>query len=312
MYNFNEIKQQNMQDAFSEMYRCLAESIMDRLGDMPGETVLREGIRRAGRDSGRRMLERVRSNGLSTNLKNLYAEGVTDRVDDPRVRGAVIVDEDDRRIWEIYSCPMAHLWNTNGASRAGSFFCEEFEYARVLAYTEGKGQLNLSNTLTCKRDDFCLFAAFFREANMTPERAEESREKTREKSREKSFMESGKKSGTESPAAAFSPVSFEESIRRLTASVYYYILEAAEDLYGEAGVSAVAEGLRKWGSSAVKALGIQAEHTLKPMDAVFVRKNFPVPSDPLEDRAWEGCTGRRAPELMRSCVLDRIAESEVN
>ena len=74
----------------------------------------------------------------------------------------------------------------------------------------------------------------------------------------------------------------------------------------------VAEGLRKWGSSAVKALGIQAEHTLKPMDAVFVRKNFPVPSDPLEDRAWEGCTGRRAPELMRSCVLDRIAESEVN
>ena len=155
---------------------------MDRLGDMPGETVLREGIRRAGRDSGRRMLERVRSNGLSTNLKNLYAEGVTDRVDDPRVRGAVIVDEDDRRIREIYSCPMAHLWNTNGASRAGSFFCEEFEYARVLAYTEGKGQLNLSNTLTCKRDDFCLFAAFFREANMTPERAEESREKTRGKS----------------------------------------------------------------------------------------------------------------------------------
>ena len=173
MYTYEDIKLQNQQDAFSAMYLCIARSVTDLCGRRVGERILREACRRAGRASGLQQRERLRQAGVKTNLHTLYHCG-RDFVEDPRVRGQEIFDEEDRQIWEIYTCPLADYWNRRDGGKLGSFYCEEYQYARLLAYTENVGQLNLSKELTCPRDNFCRFSLFFREANMSRERAKEA------------------------------------------------------------------------------------------------------------------------------------------
>ena len=53
MYNLHEIKLQNMQDAFSMLYLSLADKLTGEFGKTEGERILREAVRRAGRDSRR-------------------------------------------------------------------------------------------------------------------------------------------------------------------------------------------------------------------------------------------------------------------
>ena len=76
--------------------------------------------------------------------------------------------------------------------------------ARLLAYTENVGQLNLSKELTCPRDNFCRFSLFFREANMSRERAKEA------------FAHCDP--GYEAPKDPPADVSFGEGIRDMTIS----------------------------------------------------------------------------------------------
>ena len=134
MYTYEDIKLQNQQDAFSAMYLCIARSVTDLCGRRVGERILREACRRAGRASGLQQRERLRQAGVKTNLHTLYHCG-RDFVEDPRVRGQEIFDEEDRQIWEIYTCPLADYWNRRDGGKLGSFYCEEYQYARLLAYT---------------------------------------------------------------------------------------------------------------------------------------------------------------------------------
>lgn len=291
MYTYTDIKLQNQQDAFSAMYLCIARSITDLCGRRTGERVLREACRRAGRASGLKQRQRLRRAGVKTNLHNLYHCG-QDFVEDPRVRGQEIFDEEDRQIWEVYTCPLADFWNRRGGGKLGSFYCEEYQYARVLAYTEGVGQLNLSKELTCPRDNFCRFSLYFREANMSRERAKES------------FAHCDP--GYEPPKDLPADVSFGEGIRDMTISIYSYILETAEEICGHEGVCAVAEGLKQWTQEAISAMRVQAEHTLCPLDADFAAKNFPLALDASGDPAWEPY-GDQARDLMQRLVLTPIA-----
>ena len=141
-------------------------------------------------------------------------------MEDPRVRGQEIFDEEDRQIWEIYTCPLADYWNRRDGGKLGSFYCEEYQYARLLAYTENVGQLNLSKELTCPRDNFCRFSLFFREANMSRERAKEA------------FAHCDP--GYEAPKDPPADVSFGEGIRDMTISIYANILETAREICGRA------------------------------------------------------------------------------
>jgi hypothetical protein len=282
MYTCADIVQQNQQDAFSAMFLCLGREILALCGTRAGEGVIREAVRRAGRRDGQRQLERLRELGAPTDLHGLFHCG-RPRVEDPRTRKKVLFDEKDRQIWEVYTCPMASFWNRFGEGRLGSFFCEEYEYAKVLAYTEGAGQLNLSKNLTCPRDNFCRFSAYFREANTPPERAAEA------------FPPSGAPQ-EETPAAGFG-----EGIRDLTISVCCRLLETAGERCGSEGVCAVTEGLKKWAAQAVEALRTQAGHTLRPLDEVFVRENFPLQA---EEPVWE--ENSQAWELVNTYVLSAI------
>lgn len=287
MYNLHEIKLQNMQDAFSMLYLSLADKLTGEFGKTEGERILREAVRRAGRDSGEEILNKHRQLGIRTNLKNLMKADCT--LLDPRFAGKHVVDEEERQIFEVYTCPLAHFWNWRGGSDAGSCFCEEFQRAKVLAYTAGKGQLNLSNRLTSIRDGFCLLAAFYREANIDCEAAAAS------------FSKCG---GKEEAKPEIPGASFRENIGRLTADLYTRIYETAGESKGEEGRLAVKKGLAAFAAEEKAFLIKKAEDTGKCMDAEFVRANFQLDADPAGDEAWDGILNPEAVALMKETVLD--------
>lgn len=294
MYNYGDIKLQNKQDAFSAMYIYVSGSILDLCGRRIGEGICREAMRRAGRESGNAQRKKFLETNIKTNLQTLF-HCARDYVPDPRFRGAEIFNEEERQIYEVYTCPMADFWNKHNSGKLGSFFCEEYHYARLLAFTNDVGQFCVSNTLTCPRDNFCHLSAFYREANLTEEGAKESF----------AHCDPGYKA-PEPPA----DISFGDGIDRLTISVYYYLLEVAEETCGADGISAVAEGLKQWAAQAISALQVQADHTLLPMNAEFVTKNFALSTDSTSDPLWVGHTGHKARELMQSLVLDVIVQAE--
>lgn len=294
MYNFSDIKLQNKQDAFSAMYLYVSRSILDLCGSRIGEGICREAMRRAGRESGSAQRKKFLEANIKTNLKTLI-HCARDYVPDPRFRGAEIFDEEERHICEVYTCPMADFWNKHSGGKLGSFFCEEYHYARLLAFTDNVGQLCVSNTLTCPRDNFCRLSAFYREANLTEEAAK------------KSFAHCDPGYIAPEPPA---DADFGDGIGRLTISVYYYLLEVAEETCGEEGAVAVAEGLKQWAAQAVSALTVQADHTLLSMDAEFVTRNFALSTHSASDPLWKGHTGHKARELMQSLVLDVIIQAE--
>lgn len=296
MYTYTDIKLQNQQDAFSAMFLYVSRNILRLCGERTGEGVVREAVRRAGRTSGRRQMERLRAAGVKTNLHNLFSCG-RDFTEDPRMREKAVFDEEDRQIWEVYTCPLADFWNRRGGGKLGSFYCEEYQYARVLAFTEGVGQLNLSKELTCPRDNFCRFSLYFREANMTPQRAKETF----------AHCDPGYQAPAELPADA----AFGAGVRDMTISIYCHLVEVARERCGREGVCAVAEGLKEWSAQALEALHTQAVHTLCPLDHTFAEKNFPLPLHIGEEEAWAPYPDPEARKMMQNLVLDPIAAALV-
>ena len=281
---YSKSKLQNKQDAFSAMYMNLCRSILELCGRRAGEGVIREAVRRAGADSGRAWLEELRRANIPTNLHHLYHSASTD----PRVRGKQLVDAEDRQVWEIYTCPLADYWRQHRCEKLGSFYCEEYQRARAAAFTEGAGQLNLSKKLTRPEDNFCCFAAFFREANLPAERAKEA------------FARQG---GGAPPAA----VSFDERIRSMTVAVYCRLYETAEERFRQEGLCAVAQGLGVWEAEALEALRQKAVRTLQPLDGAFLRENFPLSAGAQPDSEWEKYDLPEAKLLMQRVVLTPLA-----
>ena len=295
MYTYEEIKPQNKQDAFAAMYLCITRSIRDLCGQKIGERIIREAVRRAGHDSGMTQRQRLLKDGLKTNIQNLY-HCDCDVVADPRFRENEIFNEEERQIWEVYTCPLADYWTRRDGWKEGSFYCEEYQHARVLAFTDGVGQVNLSTLLTCPRDNCCRFSVYFREANMSPERAKEAFAHC-----DPSYC---------APASIPSNTNLDESICRMTIALYCRLMETAEDLCGQDGVCAAAEGLKRWALVALQTLHLQAEHTLLPMNMDFVRLNFPLALDPDVDGAiWGKHKTGQAMEIMKKLVLYPIAKA---
>lgn len=66
----------------------------------------------------------------------------------------------------MYHCPLAEVWKREDCTEAGRCYCEELAHSLLDAYTDGRGQANVSNSMTCDRDFFCRFAFYLRPANM--------------------------------------------------------------------------------------------------------------------------------------------------
>ena len=75
MDTYTDIKLQNQQDACSALFLYVSRNIPRLCGERTGEGVVREAVRRAGRASGRRQMERLRAAGVKTTLHNLFSCG---------------------------------------------------------------------------------------------------------------------------------------------------------------------------------------------------------------------------------------------
>lgn len=276
MYNLDEIKLQNQQDCLSRMYMEVAGSILDNAG-RKAEGIIREAVRRFGADRGNELKKKHIENHIKTNLLSLFTIGC-DCKEDPRVRKNIIEQNEQVRLWEVYTCPMADMWNKSDKSKLGSFYCEECTHALVNSYTEGKGQTNLSNILTCKRDNFCRFSVYFRPANLTDEK------------KELCFGENN--------TTNIEEVDFKQGVNSSFIKLYYYLLEVSEERLGEEGICAVALGLRKLVQSTANAIAKQADHTGNPVDEKFIDKNFPLNINSNKEPLWESYNNHNAKELI--------------
>ena len=255
---------------------------------------IREAVRRLGKDRGIALRDAHLAAGLKTNLISLY-NSCQDFCPDPRFRDEVLVEEEQWRIWEIYTCPMADMWNNLGEGAIGNLYCEENQHAMVAAYTDGLGKTNLSKVLTCKRDNCCRFSAYFREADMSPEQAKASLPH-----RDPDYR---------APESIPENASFSEGIKALTIKTYYYLLEVAKERFGSEGVCAVSIGLQNWAKFMIPELARHAKCTLNACNADFAAANFPLALDSKEDALWSDYDKNDARELMQIQMLDPIRNS---
>lgn len=290
MYNLEEIKLQNQHDCYSRMYMFVADSIND-IGGRKAEGVLREAVRRFGEDRGDTLREQHIKENIKTNLYSLFAKG-GDAGHDPRFRQEIIREDSQVRIWEVFTCPMADMWNKNGKSKIGSCYCEEFMHAYVKAYTKGKGQTNISTILTCPRDNHCRFSEYYRPANLDEEQKKQSFEENEQDSNLKAAVKNEKE--------------FKKAVNMMFIKLYYYLLGTAKEKMGDDGVSAVAIGLRKLAVASAEILKIQADHTGNPVNEAFVDRNFPLLLNTDDEPLWKQYDKNEAKTILKTSYLDPL------
>lgn len=176
----------------------------------------------------------------------------------------------------------------------GSFFCDEFQYAVVLAYTENMGQLNLSKMLTYDNDNFCCISSYFRPSNVGAQRAKES--------------------FTSMDPLADLVVPQEErerktgDIAKFAIQLYSNLFHEAEEICGNEGVCAVCDGLKDWAEDAIKQLHKNASDTGCQYNEEFVEKNFPL-APHGEYEKYGLCQDGQANRVLTNLVLNEIQRS---
>lgn len=291
MNTYQEIKIQNKFQQLYAMFCNLSVHIIKRCGEKTGEGIIRRAVRKTGENFGSTVLAEHRRKGIKTNLHNFYNNGLN-VLYDPRIRIEKIFDFEDRQNFEIHTCPFAQYHNIRGQGKIGSFFCDEFQNSAIGTYTENYGQLNLSKMLTCEKDNFCCFSAYFRPANTSEERARES------------F----------SSAKPLSDLIAEETIHNSTfLSLEQFMVDLYCNMYIEAfercaneGACAIADGLKMWAQEAVDMLKKQAENTKSAYDENFASHNFPLSLRENLSINWNFDRNKKAKELMTMVVVNSI------
>lgn len=273
---------QKRHDIWALMYARLATSILDVCG-RGGEYAVREALRRMGQERGEMLRLAHRNRRLKTDLINLYAKfpGCTC---DPRLRGHLVKEDSEVRQWEVYSCPLAILFSGCGGTRVGSWFCEEYMHSLVSGYTVGKGQTNLDTRLTRAGDGSCYFSVYYREANRPDEQCETTQ-------------------GDLQPDIA---ADCSEYISAHFIQTYYYLLETAQELYGDEGVRAIAVALRKLAPELACILESRADDLLTRIDQAFLKQNFPISVYVETDALWQEYNKHNAQQIMVANLLNPL------
>ena len=293
MNTIHEIGIHNQQDFWAMLYMYVGRSILDVCGRR-GEKAVRLAVREMAREKGKKLASSYREQGVKTNLETLFAGG-NHCSDDPRVRMEVLRQDEDIRIWEIYTCPMASLWLDAGQAGLGNMYCEENQHGLVEGFTGGVGQLNLTKKLTCHRtngcraDNYCRFSSYYRAANCGGEQCKASFTAPDEEYQ---------------PYVPEEPANGRETIREKCVQTVYYMTKAARDLFGEEGLCAVALGLKALASSAAELVLHNEDATLSADRPAFLAANIPVSLDPAADPLWEDYGGYGARELFEINFLE--------
>ena len=291
MNTYEEIKTQNKCQEMYAMFYNLSINIIERCGKKTGEGIIRRAVRKSGENLGRSILKEHRNAGIKTNLHNLYNYGLN-ILFDPRTRIEKIFDFEDRQNFEVHTCPFAQYHNIRGQGKIGSFFCDEFQYAVVRAYTENYGQLNLSKMMTYENDNFCCVSAYFRPANTSKQRAKES------------FSSC-------SPLSDLIPEEINykntfSNLEQFMVNLYCHMYNEAVEKCENEGACAIADGLKSWVKEAISMMEKQAANTKVQYNEDFARLNFPLSLNRESNINWNFDTTGKAKEIMETLVLNTI------
>ena len=124
------------------LYTFIAKELTERRGS-DGEQILREAVRRYGRDRGLTNQKRLLDHNIKINLLTLFNEG-RDRPGEPRFTSRVIRNTREERISETLICSFADVWKKYDAKWLGRIYCEEFHLACYEAFSFGKAKINLT------------------------------------------------------------------------------------------------------------------------------------------------------------------------
>ncbi|MCI9557120.1 MAG: hypothetical protein HFF53_09320 [Lawsonibacter sp.] len=287
MNTIQEIPLQNQQDFWSMLYLSLGKSVMEICGRR-GEAAIRTALQSIAEEEGHRFRAYCLERGGRPNLSALYQMGCG-CARDPRMRSAVLEDQEQMRIWEVYTCPMANLWLDAGQSFLANLYCEENQLGLMAAYTGGKGQFHLTKKLTCRRDNgcradnYCRFSAYYRAANVD------------EAQRAECFSPEG-----EVQPPLFPLESPEEALARKSVQLVCRLAEKAKALFGQEGLCAVSQGLRALVQPTAELLMHNAAMTLSGDLERFVEVNLPAVLDPEGD-AWARYGSEEGRALFQCC-----------
>ena len=156
----------NQQDAFSLLYYHLAHSVYEQLGPQDGEAAVRRALEDTGAALGNQLRTLHTEQGLNTNLTTLFNPGYG-IPRDPRVWDCDQEWYEESRIWDVFTCPMAQLWEQQGpeSPALGALYCACYYSALLKAYTQGLATAEVNQCLT-RGDDCCHLAASLPSAGM--------------------------------------------------------------------------------------------------------------------------------------------------
>ena len=275
MNTIQQIPLQNQQDFWAMLYMHIGKSILDVCGRR-GEKAIRQALREMSEEDGRMFLQECEKQGVKPNLHSLYAMGCGCSAD-PRVRSQVLCDQEQMRLWEVYTCPLANLWLDAGQAFLGNLYCEENQLGLIAAFTNGRGQFHVTKKITCHRtngcrpDNYCRFSAYYRAANVDKDQ------------RDVCFHMDGTSTDPEPTCVADLPTQLHRKcIRTITK-----LAAAAQAEFGQEGLCAVALGLRSLAQPTADMMLHYADATLSPDLDAFLRANLPVDLDVEHDADWD-------------------------
>lgn len=287
MYSYEEQCIMDLADNYTLLYSFLGRSLIDAFG-VAGEKALREGTRRYGRDRGEASRKMHESLDVKINMQSLFSVG-GDLPPDPRFRRELQELNPEERVSHTLVCPMADIWKAYGEAYIGRIYCEEFHPACYSHYAFDYGHVNLGMTLTQEKDEYCDFNVVLRAENLPDEL------------KPKCFAEydPGYVTPDVHPAAACGKSGFES----ISVKLYYYILEAALEQFGEAGWDAMCTAMEKMAVDAAARAGNTAEKYDRPFDEQLIFDTYPLTMDRSKTKLWDNYTGHEAVErFMHSFV----------
>lgn len=287
MYSYEEQCIMDLADNYTLLYSFLGRSLIDAFG-VAGEKALREGTRRYGRDRGEASRKMHESLNVKINMQSLFSVG-GDLPPDPRFRRELQELNPEERVSHTLVCPMADIWKAYGEAYIGRIYCEEFHPACYSHYAFDYGHVNLGMTLTQEKDEYCDFNVVLRAENLPDEL------------KPKCFAEydPGYVTPDVHPAAACGKSGFES----ISVKLYYYILEAALEQFGEAGWDAMCTAMEKMAVDAAARARNTAEKYDRPFDDQLIFDTYPLTMDRSKTKLWDNYTGHEAVErFMHSFV----------
>lgn len=287
MYSYEEQCIMDLADNYTLLYSFLGRSLIDAFG-VAGEKALREGTHRYGRDRGEASRKMHESLDVKINMQSLFSVG-GDLPPDPRFRRELQELNPEERVSHTLVCPMADIWKAYGEAYIGRIYCEEFHPACYSHYAFDYGHVNLGMTLTQEKDEYCDFNVVLRAENLPDEL------------KPKCFAEydPGYVTPDVHPAAACGKSGFES----ISVKLYYYILEAALEQFGEAGWDAMRTAMEKMAVDAAARARNTAEKYDRPFDEQLIFDTYPLTMDRSKTKLWDNYTGHEAVErFMHSFV----------